>query len=1220
MIKRFLFDRILPYFKYTIPVFILEKGEKKGSNIVKKGKQRNRLICFGLAAVLTLVQLFGSGIALKASAASTASTDTANLRIVFTTDLHGQINNIDYSKGAAFPTGGLAKANTLIKKAREEVGASNTMTFDLGDVMYDYTTDYIYDTDEKVIQPIYQAMATIGYDAITLGNHDFEYTLPYIQNQLKSAGLEDKVVVSNVKDANTGQSIWNENKIIEKTLTTEQGKSLTVKVGIIGETIPTLSKKRCDYTGVLVGEDIVASVQKQTQTLKAQGADIVVVIAHSGVGEETPAQMDDNVGYALTKIDGVDVVLCGHKHAYFSADGTTKYDSYPGVDTKTGLVNGKNLVMVAHSGRAIGMVDLTLSGGKQIVDRKSEIRKVKKATQQDDAISNFMGTWSDTFIADSSQILCEMDSSTRLQNYFGTLEDDGVIQLLNDIGITYGMYYKNIEDSTYQNLPVVSAARYSKYGAGSGEDYYDISDNFTRADLYQIMNYRVQLWRYVVTGDQLKEWLEWSASAYETTGNVINTSPSAVTGGDKDNTISSASAVSTKKALSASSSQKLERSNSLIRKGISQGENYLEGILNYQGSEPLQYVLQEEWQTDWGHYFVLDGVEYHINTSVPPRYNYDGVKINDTRRVDRVTRNGQEIKDTDQFLLIVNRLDSTPIPNLFTTASLGHYSAANTRVFFENYLQQESYCGTMKNTQDNNWNVSFSDKYQYVIKTGENAKGIAEEKTWIKELLDSSEDFLYYRAQFPTVSTNDFSGPSLNLKSLNDEETHKDVTVAFQATDPSGINSVRYLLGKYTADSNAWNTASFAFGDSFVCKENGIYSVLAMDACGNKTLRYIRINNINKSILEAPKVKTYTNRNSYIEGTAEPTATVYFELENGDVYKTTVKDDGTFKYNLPPQKSSAKVYVYVKDDEGRASARTVVIVKRTGPNKPVMEKLATNSRTITGELNDTNVYPVFFIDDKKTVFIQSDGTKEIYQKSEIFNEKYKVEEINMNIQKDGSYSFELPYLLPADTQVKLRTLDVAARNSMLTSRKVIQTVPAKPIIDEVTNLSTKVNIYCEEKCNSATLKVGKKTYTIKKSKYVASKKMYRYTKKIARTDSGMKIQVYLTNVKGNSEILKTTKKELVPDTPTLKKVKVGAKKITGTVDVVGDGSAEDGVTVENTKTRVFVFINGKKREASIDFEGNYKLKLKKKIAYGTKITVKARNVSGASLKRTVKVS
>ena len=498
----------------TIKFIINRKKRGRESDMFQgeKRKQKNKRMSMMLAVIMLAVQLLGVMPVRTASAAS----DTADLRIMFTTDLHGQVVDVDYSKGTLFANGGLTKASTLLTQAKSEVPDGNTLLFDLGDVMYDYTTDYIYEHDQNEIQPIYQAMASLNYDAIILGNHDYEYTLPYIQKQYEATGLKDKVIASNITDAVTGKHVFNENKIIEKTLTTADGSHVTVKVGVIGESIPTLSKKRCDYTGVLAGEDMVANVQKETKKLKDAGADVVVVLAHSGVGTEQPALMDENVGYALTKIDGVDAVLCGHKHSNFCADGTTYYDKYEGVDTKNHLVNGKNLVMVANSGRGIGVIDLGISPDKRIVSRKSQIRKTKNNTAIDQKIAAYMDKWGATFAADSTEVLAELKSDARWQNYLGTLEDSSPIQLLNDMAISYGMEYQNNDNTDCKGLPVVAASRYSRYGAGSGLDYYDIKDYFTSADLYQLMNYRIQLWRYKVTGAQLREWLEWSASAYET--------------------------------------------------------------------------------------------------------------------------------------------------------------------------------------------------------------------------------------------------------------------------------------------------------------------------------------------------------------------------------------------------------------------------------------------------------------------------------------------------------------------------------------------------------------------------------------------------------------------------------------------------------------------------------------------------------------------------------
>ncbi len=1200
------------------------RGENTHS---KKRNRRTRWMAAALTAAMLVTQFAGVMPGKKAAAEG----DTADLRIMFTTDLHGQVVDVDYSKGTLFPTGGLNKAVTLIKQAKSEVPDGNTLLFDLGDVMYDYTTDYIYNHDESETQPIYKAMASLNYDAIILGNHDYEYTLPYIQKQYETSGLKDKVIASNITDAVTGKHVFQENKIIEKTLKTADGQSVTVKVGVIGESIPTLSKKRCDYTGVLSGEDMVENVKKETKILKDAGADVVVVLAHSGVGSEQPAKMDENVGYALTQIDGVDAVLCGHMHSNFCADGTTHYDKYPGVDTEKGLVNGKNLVMVANVGQGIGVIDLGISTRKNIVTRKSQIRKTKKSTSADSTITSYMDKWGAVFGADSTEVLAELKNSARWQNYFGTIEDSSPIQLLNDMAISYGLEYQNNDNTDCKGLPVVAASRYSRYGAGSGLDFYDIKEDFTSADLYQLMNYRIQLWRYKVTGAQLKEWLEWAASAYETAGSNVITSGPAVSSSPQPGSPASGPGVTTGAGITTGGTVASagpvkpegqgETGNALIvnpgfsNRGITQTSDLLAGIVNYRGSKPLQYSLQELYLTDLSRFYIFDGVEYTIDTSVAPRYNYGAQKINDTWRVTNITINGQAVKDTDEVLLVVNRLDGTKIPNMFTTQALKKLSAADTREYFKKYMQKLSECGTLGNLEDNNWDVKYSNKYQYVVKTGSGASDLVESRSWIKGLLDSSEDYYYYRADLARMDKTDKSGPDLNLASLNEKETNHKVKVAVQATDRSGISSVRYLHGKYHGNSIAWQNAKDVQNGFAECDENGIYSVRAVDGKGNDTVRYIRINNINNGILEAPQVDTYTNRKSYITGTAEAVATIYFELEDSTVYHATVKDDGTFKYALPPQNAGKKVYVYVKDDEGRCSARTVVTVKRTGPNKPVMEKVTTAVRTVTGEINDKNVYPVFILESKKVVFMQDDGTEELYKQSDFYNKDYKIEKLAMTITADGTYTFSLPYLLTANTQLKVRTLDVAIRSSMGTKRTVKQTVPAKPVMQTVSNYSTKVKVFSEEKCKSATITVGKKKYTIKKKTYVASKKMYRYQRKIERTNSGVRVNAYLTNVKGNSPVLKTTKTEVVPDTPKVNKMKAGQKKITGHVDVVGDAAAEEGVTVENTNTKVFAIINGKKYSASIDFEGNYTIKLKYKLISGTKVVMKARNKKGMGIKK-----
>lgn len=281
----------------------------------------------------------------------TSNTTTADIRLVFTSDLHGAVTTTNFENGDFLREGSMARVSTAIAQARQEAKAENTFLFDIGDVMYDYTTDFIYDRDNTAIQPIYKAMATFGYDAITFGNHEFEYELTYMQNQMLGAGLTDACVLSNVTMTNTGQHVWNKNKIITRTVTTRDGSQLSLNVGVIGETIPTLSSKRMDYTGILSTEDMVVNATREAAELKAAGADVVVVLAHSGIGDENPELNAENASYALTKIPEVDAVLCGHLHKSFPSAKYPQFYECSGIDKTTGLSNGKNLIMIEDSGK-----------------------------------------------------------------------------------------------------------------------------------------------------------------------------------------------------------------------------------------------------------------------------------------------------------------------------------------------------------------------------------------------------------------------------------------------------------------------------------------------------------------------------------------------------------------------------------------------------------------------------------------------------------------------------------------------------------------------------------------------------------------------------------------------------------------------------------------------------------------------------------------------------
>lgn len=198
---------------------------------------------------------------------------------------------------------------------------------------------------------------------------------------------------------------------------------------------------------------------------------------------------------------------------------TSAYYKLPGVDKRTYLINGKNVIMAGDRGRSIGVVDLTLAvtgeDTLEIVERKSDIRFVKN-TPEEKSIADLFGKWEERFTKLSTNVLGTLEEGVVIHNYYGLLADNTAIQLLNDSKINYALRYLGTDGRDYKDYPVIAASTYESFGVDSIDDYIQIKDSITESDLAQIQSYNNYLYLYQITGKQIREWLEWSASAYET--------------------------------------------------------------------------------------------------------------------------------------------------------------------------------------------------------------------------------------------------------------------------------------------------------------------------------------------------------------------------------------------------------------------------------------------------------------------------------------------------------------------------------------------------------------------------------------------------------------------------------------------------------------------------------------------------------------------------------
>lgn len=450
------------------------------------------------------------------------------LRLLQTTDIHMHLLAWDYYQDRPTDEYGLARTATLIRAARAE--QPNTLLFDNGDLLQgsplgDFVAR-VRPLKPGEVHPAFKVMNRLGYDAANIGNHEFNYGLPFLRQALATAAFP--YVNSNVHvDDGDGTPANDKHAftpyvLLERTLRTEGGGTATLKIGVIGFVPPQIMMwDRSHLLGRVTVRDIPETARRLVPEMKAQGADVVVAIAHSGFERGETIFFGENAVARLAEVPGVDAILFGHSHGEFPG---RFFSSHPKVNLERGTIAGTPAVMPGRWGDHLGVIDLQLArtDGRWTVLRetsKAHLRPVwdrttrKALVEPDPEVARWVAEEHEGTLRHMRAEIARTE--VPIQSYFAQVADDPSVQLVSQAQLAYAR--RALAGTPHAALPLLSAAAPFKTGGRQGFSYYtDIPAGPLAlrnvADLYIYPN---TLKAVKMTGAQVREWLEMSAGAFQ---------------------------------------------------------------------------------------------------------------------------------------------------------------------------------------------------------------------------------------------------------------------------------------------------------------------------------------------------------------------------------------------------------------------------------------------------------------------------------------------------------------------------------------------------------------------------------------------------------------------------------------------------------------------------------------------------------------------------------
>ena len=403
--------------------------------------------------------------------------ERVQITILGTTDLHGNINPIDYYTNKP-DNRGLAKVATLIKRLRKE--QPNVVLIDSGDTIQGSPLESYHGRKNNApADPMMLAMNALQFDAMAVGNHEYNFGLKVLEKARSEAKFP--WLSGNTYETATGKTHYQPYFV----------KQLAgVRVGILGLTTPGIPNwdNPPNYAG-LSFHDPVAEARKWVSIMRArERVDIVIVAMHMGLGEDlrtgekNPGQVPhENEAVTIAKtVPGIDVIFMGHTHR----------------EVPSLFINGVLLTQANHWGRHLARADVYLEktpAGWRVYAKSSRTIPTDDRVEPDAEITKLAEPYDRETQAWLNRVIGE--SKEELNARQARFRDTAILDLIQKVQIEAGS----------ADVSMVASFNADARIAKGPVTVRDIAGLYVYENTLAVLE---------VTGQQLKEALEHSAKYF----------------------------------------------------------------------------------------------------------------------------------------------------------------------------------------------------------------------------------------------------------------------------------------------------------------------------------------------------------------------------------------------------------------------------------------------------------------------------------------------------------------------------------------------------------------------------------------------------------------------------------------------------------------------------------------------------------------------------------